>query len=379
MAFPKIPSPDEIGSFLQGAADQAQSIAGQALDTATGTASNAAGVVAETATEAVHAAGNVADSVGEHLVGAKDNVGDLLHQARQGITGIVDGIVRNAGDGQGAPKSLDEYESAIVEYNQAYTDMSDSGTMLYQARERSGDLLGLVENLINSISNTPKEFSAAFEEVSAERANFKEAKAFAREELNAARRSAVSASGGLAAGAAVASMAPSAAIWVATTFGTASTGTAISTLSGAAASQAALAWLGGGALAAGGGGVAAGNALLAMAGPVGWGLAGASLLTSIVLFARKHMDLAQQKQEELANIKRNTTSVRALRERLTQLLDKTVNLRIELLKSYEECLGLYGKDYAQMDEADQLRLGTLVNNSKSIGALMTAYVETGDE
>ena len=37
---------------------------------------------------------------------------------------------------------------------------------------------------------------------------------------------------------------------VATTFGVASTGTAISALSGAAATNAALAWLGGGALAA---------------------------------------------------------------------------------------------------------------------------------
>ena len=40
-----------------------------------------------------------------------------------------------------------------------------------------------------------------------------------------------------------------------------------------------MAWLGGGALAAGGGGVAAGNALLALAGPIGWGIAGADSYT----------------------------------------------------------------------------------------------------
>lgn len=45
-------------------------------------------------------------------------------------------------------------------------------------------------------------------------------------------------------------------------FGTASTGTAISTLSGAAATKATLAWLGGGALAAGGLGVAGGVVVL---------------------------------------------------------------------------------------------------------------------
>ena len=75
-------------------------------------------------------------------------------------------------------------------------------------------------------------------------------------------------------GIAVATMGPTAAMGVATTFGVASTGTAISALSGAAANSAALAWLGGGALAAGGGGMSAGTAFLGLAGPVGWTIAG---------------------------------------------------------------------------------------------------------
>ena len=77
---------------------------------------------------------------------------------------------------------------------------------------------------------------------------------------------------------------------IATTFGVASTGTAISTLSGAAATNAALAWLGGGALAAGGGGMAAGNALLALAGPVGWAIAGVALLSSGILLWKGKSD-----------------------------------------------------------------------------------------
>jgi hypothetical protein len=52
------------------------------------------------------------------------------------------------------------------------------------------------------------------------------------------------------------------AMWVATTWGTAGTGAAVSSLSGAAATNAALAWLGGGTLAMEGGGMAAGAALL---------------------------------------------------------------------------------------------------------------------
>lgn len=80
---------------------------------------------------------------------------------------------------------------------------------------------------------------------------------------------ATAAAAGVATATAISTLGPTAAMAVATTFGTAATGTAISTLSGVAATNAALAWLGGGAIAAGGGGMAAGSALLALAGPIG--------------------------------------------------------------------------------------------------------------
>ncbi len=76
-------------------------------------------------------------------------------------------------------------------------------------------------------------------------------------------------------------------------------GTAISTLSGAAATNAALAWLGGGAAAAGGGGMASGTAFLAMAGPVGWTIGGATLLASIALFANKKSNLVKKRKKRL--------------------------------------------------------------------------------
>ncbi len=66
--------------------------------------------------------------------------------------------------------------------------------------------------------------------------------------------------------------------------------TAISALNGAAAINAALAWLGGGALAVGGGGMAAGEAFLALAGPVGWAIAGVSLVVSGLFFWKSSSD-----------------------------------------------------------------------------------------
>ena len=74
---------------------------------------------------------------------------------------------------------------------------------------------------------------------------------------------------GVGAGVAVVTLGPTAAMGIATTFGVASTGTAIASLSGAAATNATLAFFGGGSLAAGGLGMAGGTAVLGglVAGP----------------------------------------------------------------------------------------------------------------
>ena len=160
-----------------------------------------------------------------------------------------------------------------------------------------------------------------------------------------------------------------AAMWVATTFGTASTGTAISTLSGAAATKAALAWLGGGALSAGGGGVAAGNALLAMAGPVGWTIAGATLLTSIVIFTSKKTKLNKEKNSEIETVKKNTVIVKELDAEINQILKETGEVRDGLNGIYMQCLELFGKDYSAFTSEQKKRLGSLVNYTKTLSAL----------
>lgn len=179
-----------------------------------------------------------------------DQAGDLVDSTKDIATDAVEKFKM---------KKPDPYEEAIAEYNGAFTSMNDKGLTLLRQRERSTDVIKLVELLVNSIANTSKSFETDFEEIDLHKAQFLEAEEVARKDLEAARKSAAGAGAGLSAGAAVASLAPSAAMWVATTFGTASTGTAISTLSGAAATKAALAWLGGGAIAAGGGGTAAGE------------------------------------------------------------------------------------------------------------------------
>ena len=265
-------------------------------------------------------------------------------------------------------------EQSITDYNDAVTQMNDKGMKLYVERCRATDCIANVEHLVNSITNHPKSFDADFEEIKVSRQHFTDSCEFAEREIKAARAAAGNAGVGLAAGTTVAFMAPSAAMWIATTFGTASTGTAISTLSGAAASQAALAWLGGGALSAGGGGVAAGHALLALAGPIGWTVAGASLLTAIVLFTSKKVKLNKEKNQEIDAVKTNTAAVLNIDQQILNILQETEEIRIRLNDLYLTCLVFYNNDYRQLHEEQRQRLGMLVNNTKTLSALFEKTV-----
>lgn len=298
-----------------------------------------------------------------------DNIADKASDIKQLTIEAKEDIIRKINE-------LDDMLSAeITNYNDAYTLMNDKGTKLYIERSKAADSLTYVETLVNSIANRPKTFDDEFETINIEKQAFQDVVDFANKELTVAREAAGGASAGLAAGASVACMGPTAAMWVATTFGTASTGTAISTLSGAAASNAALAWLGGGALSAGGGGAAAGNALLAMAGPIGWSIAGATLTASIVLFARKKNKLNKEKNDEIEAVKKNTESVREIEKELAKLIDATSQISSALYTSFTECFELSGKDYSSFTDEQKIRLGTLVNNAKSLSALFGKTVE----
>lgn len=301
---------------------------------------------------------------------ASEEVSDAQSVEENGIRGLMK---------RASKQKADDYERAAIEYNNAYTLMSDAGLGLYAVRTRTVDLMDLVEQLINGIANTPKDFSKSLGTISSRKCEFTKAEEFAAEQLDAARASALGAGAGVAAGMAVASMAPTAAMWIATTFGTASTGTAISTLSGAAATNAALAWLGGGALAAGGSGMAGGSAFLALAGPVGWGIAGVTILTSIVLFTKHKFDIHKKKHENLLALKNNTEKVRGQSLRIDELLQKTRDMRTKVLDLYTGCIGLYEGDYLSFDEEQKKGLGALVNMTLALSVLLSERIIDGDE
>lgn len=285
--------------------------------------------------------------------------------AKTGVSKLVRNI-KGVSDEDPNVKLDDILRSSTDLYNDAYTTMNDIGANLYNERTRAVDLIELVENLINSIANRPKEFDVAIAEIRVNKKKFKDICDFTREELESAKKTALGAGAGVTAGVAVVSVAPAVAMWVATTFGTASTGVAISSLSGAAATNAALAWLGGGTIAAGGGGMAAGHAFLALAGPIGWTIAGASILTSVVLFSSNKMKLNSKKKEEIEAVRKNTTLVKQTAADIKVLLDEAKELRNALNQYYLGCVPVYNANFITLSYEQQMQLGALVNNTKSL-------------
>lgn len=271
---------------------------------------------------------------------------------------------------------LDEtLRMAVDQYNDAHTIMNDNGATLYRERTRAVDMIMHIEDLVNSIANRPKDFDTEIAEIQTHRESFVSVCELAKAELEAAKKSALGAGAGVGAGVAIVSVAPTVAMWAATTFGTASTGTAISALSGAAATNAALAWLGGGALSAGGGGMAAGHAFLALTGPVGWSIAGVTLLSSIVLFSLKKLRLDKKKKEEIKAVKNNTASARKVAAQIQELLDEVVALRDSLGQQYNSRLADYGKDFISIPKEQQIQLGVLVNNTNALAASLSKCIQ----
>lgn len=266
-------------------------------------------------------------------------------------------------------------ERAQKEYDSEYKNLSITGEKLLEERKKSIYLIFDVENLVNSIAKRPKSFDRKLSEIKVEKSKFQSSLEFAKKQKVNLEKGAAGIGAGVAAGGAVAGIAPTAAMWVATTFGTASTGTAISTLSGAAATNAALAWLGGGALTVGGGGMGAGQALLALAGPIGWGIAGTSVLASVCLMVRKRFKIQESKRYEIKRMKAFTENLKEVEAKIEKIIVQTKSIYSDLLKQHKDCLIYQSADYSTFSSEDKAKLATLVNNTKSLAALLGKTVE----
>ena len=248
----------------------------------------------------------------------------------------------------------DKAQAATNETNNVIGELGKHTESLYKS-------LTSIQVQFDKIRSVPSEQKLRYEELKQIRLNWKQqADKIDKDYKNATVKNAGAGAAGTGLGVAVVTMGPTVAMGVATTFGVASTGTSISTLSGAAATNAALAWLGGGALAAGGGGMATGNAFLALASPVGWVIAGVSLLASGLIFWKSKSDKNHLENVFIAiserDIKSYELAIVELKERISRIIDENSKLT-DAIGEIES----FGLDYNKMSESQQYALGSYVN------------------
>lgn len=262
----------------------------------------------------------------------------------------------------------DNAQASINKTNKTIEELGVHTNSLYSA-------LNDIHELFDKIRNVPNKKNLQYEKLKEIRINWKQqADKIDSDYKNATVKNAGAGAVGVGAGIAVVALGPTAAMGIATTFGVASTGTAISSLSGAAATNAALAWIGGGTLAAGGGGMAAGNALLALAGPVGWAIAGVALCTISLLFWKSMSDKKQI--EDIftliseRDVKSYSLAIVELNERISRIDDESKKLH----DAVTHIVG-FGFDYNVMNEAQQYELGSYVNLMSSSTQLLVNPIQ----
>ena len=315
-------------------------------------------------------------------------------------------------------EALTIHERAVSKYNLAFQKMEQLGGCLYEKRCDCVTLLREIEFLVTTIANRPKEFDKKISKIQAERESFHKTETYAAEAINAAIKSGISVASGTAGGVAAAK-------WVATIFGTESTGAAISTLSGATAANAAVhlggsaladgialstlsgtvathtaahlggiaiadgiafstlsgtaatnaaVHLGGGALAAGGAGVAGGQALLALAGPIGWGITGVTTAASVFALGRKNKKIADEAIAEAKKITIAGAEVNEASAKIQHLTDETVMLMDNLHDMVQVNWTLKGANYLELSEDEQYQLGTMVNNTLALAEMLNKTI-----
>ena len=274
-------------------------------------------------------------------------------------------------------EALKIHKDAYEKYDASYKKMRDACESLYATRTKAVELVSFVQRIVNSIANTPKSFDIQLRKISQQVNVFHDTEEFARRSYQESVRAGTNVVRGSIVGIGAAAMAPNALMGIATTFGTASTGTAISALSGAAAQKAAVAWIGrtfAGFAVKGSAGMLAGQAFLALAGPVGWIVAGGTTVASLMDLSNKNKEIADDAFSEAKEMSKAKASLDAASTSIIALESKTNMLYIDLKDKKWELLYLADTDYASIEEKRKFFLGTVVNNTLSLSRIINESI-----
>ena len=370
---------NDVGSATSEALNEASKFTGEVITESVKTigevSSQVGNVVSDVSVKAVGVAGDVAHQITNVTSETFNEAGKIANNTKEQIESV------DLFNSKLRQEAVDGYNEAISCYNEEADSLANKSIELYQVRDKAIKVVKIVEERINKLANKPKEFETKLEAIDVEIQNFEDKQIAISQSIKEAELASGStaATASLSAlGVTVATLGPTAAMGVATTFGVASTGTAISSLTGAAANSAALAWLGGGSVAAGGGGVAAGNAFLALAGPVGWGIAGAMLTASIgagVVANRKNEEVAKEAMEEQKKVE---LLARQLKEKVIEVTELIELTEKQTEGIYLANLSLTGMDYSLFTDDEKYQAGALVNSTLSLTAMVNKEIRINE-
>lgn len=265
-------------------------------------------------------------------------------------------------------KAIEALKDAETTYKNIGNHANHKAIELYSLRKGCSVAINNVEAYLTILANSPQNYKKEVASVQVSIKDFNEAVKIEKEYSSGQPIEASISGAGLMGGSAIAALGPTAAMTIATTFGTASTGTAIASLFGAAATNAALAWLGGGAMAIGGGGMAAGQAFLALAGPVGWGIAGVLGVGGGIL----NKKAAEKAEQALYKVKPMIADLERKLQELCNLYTETDKL-LPAIDINKVCKG-FPKNYDEFTDDQKLRLGALINSTKAMGDLINKRI-----
>lgn len=253
------------------------------------------------------------------------------------------------------------------EYTVTFKNAINSMERLQNTRMMAVKVMQNVERYVISIANRPRDYDMRIGKVNIQYKNFlndvKRIEEYERRKTEDAVWS-VNTVAGVLGGAGIATIAPTAAMSIAMTFGTASTGTAIASLSGAAATNAALAWLGGGALAAGGAGMVGGQVLLTLAGPVGWAISGISLAGSLAAINMSNKEIARKTEQSIVAIKKEKQRITQINIKVTALNNETKQLSNLISRQLTKIIGFGKRDYSKLTESQKNEIISLLNSTE---------------
>ena len=360
---------NDAGSATSKLLNEAGKFTGEAITESVKVMEDVSSQVGDVITDVSEKAIGVASDVVEHVTKASsetfNEAGKIANNTKEQIDAV------DLFNSKLRQEAVEGYKESIRLYNDEADNLANKSIELYQVREKAVKVVKIIEERISKLANKPKEFETKLEEMDVEIQNFEDKQIAISQSIKEAELASGStaATASLSAlGVTVATLGPTAAMGVATTFGVASTGTAISSLTGAAANSAALAWLGGG-------GVAAGNAFLALAGPVGWGIAGVMLTASVgagVVANRKNEEVAKEAIEEQKKVE---LLARQLKEKVIEVTELIELTEKQTEGIYLANLSLTGMDYSLFTEDEKYKAGNLVNSTLSLTAMINKEIK----